>query len=279
MGCATSIPKPPAFVPLVATPEQAPLSPTLKSAGSFVDPPLPADNLTTVIPRSDDIGNPTLYLLLGGTGQLATTHVLNALFKLFQSELLASDALIVGVGRADLPQDDYLKLVSDNLVPGNKQPFLDFVRYVACDACDSSALAAALSKQVPKLNTQRAVVIFALPPRTIGDAAEAVSRLGFAWTRAVIHGVSGSGDMPFAEEKVVKVFGESSVYRIDKYAGLDTVNRLVAFRFANRVFEPTWNRNHIRAILVDYAGDVSAEGEFFGIIRLVLTRTDLFALR
>jgi len=278
MGCASSAPSPPtpAFAPLkdppLPTPQAVPKTPGV-AGGSFVDPPIHVKRGATPSAGPKDVaeGNPTLYLLLGGTGQLATSLILNALFKLFQAELLGDSALIIGVGRAELPQDDYVKLVSENLVPGNKQQFLKCVRYAASDACDAVKLGKALAVHAPPLSSQRVVVVFALPPRTIGDAAEAVSKLGFAWTRAVLHGVPGNGgDAPFVDEKVARVFGESRVFRVDPYAGMDTVNRVVAFRFANRVFEPTWNRNHVRAVLLDYAGDVSPEGEFYGVLRDVI---------
>lgn len=225
---------------------------------------------------------PHLFIIFGGTGDLARRKLLPALYHLVRQGQLPRSR-VLGIGRRGTFDDaSYRQWAREGLRQAGLP--VDDAESRWCDAClhyqplgegrpeDYRALAdriAALERE-HELPGNRAVNL-ALPPggfpAAISGLAAAEVNRGPGWTRIVVEKPFGR-DLESARELnalIATHFEESQVYRIDHYLGKDTVQNLLTFRVANAIFESLWNRDRVRSVQITVAEEIGVEGrgEFY----------------
>lgn len=215
---------------------------------------------------------PFVLTVFGATGDLARRKLLPALFQRDVGGQLPAEAVIVGVARRVMTRDDFRGLARAAIVehvPGSDgagpdlDRFLARLHYVVVDAegeagwTDLATMIAGFSDRVP-------VHYLATAPQLFGPICEKLGRFGLAGNdaRVVIEKPIGR-DLASAvqvNEVIGKVFPEERVYRIDHYLGKETVQNLMALRFANALFEPLWNSAHVDHVQITVAESLGVEG-------------------
>ncbi|MDQ7988902.1 MAG: glucose-6-phosphate dehydrogenase [Candidatus Dactylopiibacterium sp.] len=218
-------------------------------------------------PRTIQV-SPFDLVVFGGTGDLAARKLLPALFQRDRAGQLPEQARIIGVSRKALGDGGYLRFVRQALEAHVKpaelegaalERFLARVHFCAVDVTGDggwSELATLLSEDVAQVRT----FYFAVSPDLFAPISQRIGRFGLVTpeSRVVLEkplGKDGEGAR-VVNEAVGRVFGEHQIFRIDHYLGKETVQNLMALRFANRLFEPLWNSTHIDHIQITVAEDL-----------------------
>lgn len=218
---------------------------------------------------------PCIFIIFGGTGDLARRKILPALFRL-QQQKLTPQCLILGVTRtADLDDAKYRDMIREALgdsgLPADELgAWIDaslFYQPINSGTPDDFHALATRIEQLEHehgLPGNRAFYI-ALPPEAFADTIAGLGTGGLGsshgWTRLVIEKPFGR-DLASAQSLnavVHQCFDESQVYRIDHYLGKETVQNLLVFRFANAFFESIWNRDHVDSVQITVAEDLGVE--------------------
>lgn len=210
-------------------------------------------------------------LIFGGSGDLARRKLLPALYCRDAAGQLPVEARIIGIARANLDTDSYRNEVRAALTQFAPRElikeetlacFLGRIDYIELDFADVDwdSLAALLNQRKGQLR----VFYLAVDPSLFGPVCEGLSRNGFieSTSRVVIekpfgYSLSTARDL---NAQIARVFDERAIYRIDHYLGKETVQNLMALRFANALFEPIWNSRHIHHIQITVAESVGVEG-------------------
>ena len=210
-------------------------------------------------------------LLFGATGDLARRMLLPSLYGLDRDGLLPADLKIVGTARTGLSNDEYRararEALQEHLPDGfftadAADHFLKRLSYVALDATDPAGF--------PKLaeavgDTSGGVAIFlSTAPSLFRPTIDGLAGAGLASSnvRMALEKPLGSDLQSSCEinDAVASAFPESRTFRIDHYLGKETVQNLLALRFANSMFEPMWNSAHIDHVQITIAETVGVEG-------------------
>ena len=216
-------------------------------------------------------------IIFGGTGDLAMRKLLPALYHRDRDGQITPDSLIIAASRGALSQADYLAMVEsslrDNLREGefddkHWQVFSQRLQYVQADAFEHQQwgeLSAALSGREARVR----VAYLATAPSLFGPIAGGLKSNGLITdsSRIVLEKPLGR-DLDSAREinnAVGDCFREDQIYRIDHYLGKETVQNLLALRFANSLFEPLWRRSAIDHVQFTVAEDLGVGGrvEFY----------------
>jgi glucose-6-phosphate 1-dehydrogenase len=214
---------------------------------------------------------PHVFVIFGGTGDLARRKLIPALFRLISDNAIADRCIVLGVAPTDLDDDAYRSWTRDALADsgigdGEATSWCDGnVYYQTLDG--SSGSYERLSLRIEAIEAERGLrgnraFYLALPPpvfpSAIAGLGEAGLNRGPGWTRLVIEKPIGT-DLASAQALNADVhdyFDESQVYRIDHYLGKETVQNLLAFRFANPMFESIWNRDRVESVAITVAEDL-----------------------
>ncbi len=213
------------------------------------------------------------YVIFGGTGDLAKRKLLPALYHRDHDGQLPEDAQIIGASRSDKSQKEYRDFARDaleNHVPADQlnaesvDRFLKRLDYVPIDVTTAEGwdeLAALLDG---RSNGRIRAFYLAVGPGLFGPICEQLNKAHLIDdnTRLVIEKPLGR-DLESARElnkAVGDYFKEDQVFRIDHYLGKETVQNLLALRFANALFEPLWNASHIDHVQITVAETVGVEG-------------------
>ncbi len=211
-------------------------------------------------------------VVFGATGDLAFRKLLPALYYRDRDGQIPDGSRILGVSRRCMPLETYLEEVEATLRhqvpqgyldPGCLARFLGRIRYYVCEIGQPDTLrplAAALADGGDRVR----VFYFATSPDLFGQASRDVDALGLVTdkSRVVLEKPIGH-DLVSANavnNEVGAVFGENQIFRIDHYLGKETVQNLMALRFANFLFEPLWNAAHIDHVQISVAETIGAEG-------------------
>jgi glucose-6-phosphate 1-dehydrogenase len=230
--------------------------------------------------RLPRIAGPCAVVIFGVTGDLARKKVVPAIYDLANRGLLPPNFGLVGFGRRDWDDeafsDEVYQLVKQHSRTPFRQvtwdPLAEGCRFVQGDFDDESAFAR-LAETLDKLDAERGTggnhgFYLAIPPRSFPDVLEQLSKAGLArpqtdsWRRVVIEKPFGH-DLDSARElnRVVNsVFPEESVFRIDHYLGKETVQNIMALRFANQLFDPIWNAHYVDHVQITMAEDIGLGG-------------------
>jgi glucose-6-phosphate 1-dehydrogenase len=238
--------------------------------------------------RLPRIAGPCALVIFGVTGDLATKKVMPAIYDLANRGLLPPNFALVGMARRDWNDQDFAKIVYDAVKENSRTNFAedvwaqlcDGIRFVAGDLGDDAAFDK-LADVLGKLDRERGTggnhaFYLSVPPRFFPVVVNQLKRSGLssakgdAWRRVVIEKPFGH-DLKSAQElnrTVDEVFKPESVFRIDHYLGKETVQNLMAIRFANNLFEPIWTANYVDHVQITMAEDIgigSRAGYYDGI--------------
>jgi glucose-6-phosphate 1-dehydrogenase len=203
-------------------------------------------------------------VFFGGSGDLAMRKLLPAMYARDVANDLPAGARIICVGREDMSQDAFLRMIETNSKPHIKetvidaawQDFLQRITYVEVDAGNLKSYAA-LAEALRKDDALTRVYYLATPPSLFARICDNLAACGLATpnSRVVLEKPLGR-DLASARQinlDVGKVFAESQIYRIDHYLGKETVQNLLALRFGNILFEPLWRREWISDVQITIA--------------------------
>ncbi|WP_440225273.1 glucose-6-phosphate dehydrogenase [Dokdonella sp. MW10] len=214
--------------------------------------------------------DPFDLVIFGGTGDLALRKLLPALFRRFCDGQIPAGARILGVARDERSDAAYRELVSDALARASVDTlkprvaeFLELIGYRTLDASRGEGWDAFAAELAAADATRVRVFYLSTSPSLFVDICERLRAAGLNDTRSrvVIEKPIGR-DLPSARainDAVGHVFEEGQIFRIDHYLGKETVQNLLALRFANALFEPLWNSAHIDHVQITVAETVGLE--------------------
>ncbi|SMF09020.1 glucose-6-phosphate 1-dehydrogenase [Alteromonadaceae bacterium Bs31] len=203
----------------------------------------------------------TDLLIVGGDGDLALRKLFPSLYYLELNDSMPENTRIFGMARTAQTQQEYLQkiqswlkaTVKEELYSEEKwQCFADKIRFVQGDATDSAALCSV--KEVYFGRDDHLVVYLAIPPMIFGKVCGAIDDCGLnrPTTRLVVEKPLGDSRESFKaiNSELARTFSEEQIFRIDHYLGKESVQNLLALRFANDMFEPLWNSKYIDHIQI-----------------------------
>ncbi|MEV7436927.1 glucose-6-phosphate dehydrogenase [Streptomyces griseoviridis] len=230
--------------------------------------------------RLPHVAGPSGLVIFGVTGDLSRKKLMPAVYDLANRGLLPPGFSLVGFARRDWADQDFAQVVHDAVREHSRTPFREEVwqqlaegmRFIPGDFDDDSAFKL-LKQTVDELDAARGTsgnyaFYLSVPPKFFPKVVEQLKRHGLAdtpegsWRRAVIEKPFGR-DLESARELnalVHDVFAPDQVFRIDHYLGKETVQNILALRFANQMYEPIWNRSYVDHVQITMAEDIGIGG-------------------
>ena len=230
--------------------------------------------------RLNRIAGPSGLIIFGVTGDLSRKKLMPAIYDLANRGLLPPGFSLVGFARRDWETQDFEKVVYDAVKQYARTPFDEDVwrqlrlgiRFVQGEFDDDDSFER-LKGTIEELDANRGTMgnhafYLSIPPKSFPQVTEQLRRSGLAeqkdgqWRRVVIEKPFGS-NLKTARELnsvVESVFPPDSVFRIDHYLGKETVQNILALRFANQMFEPLWNADHVDHVQITMAEDIGVGG-------------------
>ncbi len=230
--------------------------------------------------RLPRVAGPCGMVIFGVTGDLARKKLMPAIYDLANRGLLPPGFSLVGFARRDWADQDFMQVVHDSVKAHARTPFREDVwtslaeglRFVPGEFSDDAAFEQ-LCRTIEELDRTRGTggnhaFYLSVPPKFFPDVVRQLKEHGLAegrpdaWRRVVIEKPFGH-DLASARELndvVEGVFDSGSVFRIDHYLGKETVQNILALRFANEMFEPVWNANYVDHVQITMAEDVGIGG-------------------
>ena len=227
---------------------------------------------------------PAIFIIFGGTGDLNARKITPALFNLFLDGWLPEQFAIIGTGRTKLTDIEYRALLLEGINAFSRRgkaddqqwaAFSEHITYQVSDVKDAATYASFSDKikaQEEAWKTEAQIIYYlAVAPQFFPIIAENIGHnklcSDIEKTRIVIEKPFGH-DLESAKElnKILAgIFNEKQIYRIDHYLGKETVQNIMAFRFANSLFEPQWNRNYIDHVQISVTEQLGVEdrGEYY----------------
>nr|WP_245594566.1 glucose-6-phosphate dehydrogenase [Actinospica robiniae] len=230
--------------------------------------------------RMPRIAGPCGLVIFGVTGDLSRKKLMPAIYDLANRGLLPPGFALVGFARRDWEDQDFEQVVYESVKEHSRTPFREEVwnqlsqgfRFVPGEFGDPAAFDQ-LKTTIDELDRLRGTngnhaFYLSVPPKFFPNVVKQLKESGLSdggpdsWRRVVIEKPFGH-DLSSAKElnRVVgEVFSPKSVFRIDHYLGKETVQNILALRFANTMFEPIWNRNYVDHVQITMAEDIGIGG-------------------
>lgn len=222
---------------------------------------------------------PVIFVIFGGTGDLNWRKINPALYNLFLDKWMPEQFAIIGTGRTEYADTDFRKKLLEGVNKFSRKgeadrtawgKFSENISYLSADINDATAY----QELVTKINGLKEewghepVVIFymAVASDFFPIIAENIKKHKLAQhadkARIVIEKPFGT-DLDSAKtlnKLLCDIFDEKQIYRIDHYLGKETVQNILAFRFANSILEPIWNRNYIQHVQISVSEQLGVGG-------------------
>jgi len=224
-------------------------------------------------------GDPCIMVIFGAAGDLTQRKLIPALYNLAKQQLLSREFAVVGLSHGQMSTDEFRKRVADDIkhYAGSSADadliewFLRRLYYITGEFDDKNVYAN-LKQSLEKINQDHSThgnyfFYMATAPRFFGPVVEQLAAVGLMdqnaqhWRRIIIEKPFGH-DLDSARAlnaQLLRVAHEKQIYRIDHYLGKETVQNILAFRFANGIFEPIWNRRYIDHVQISVAETVGVE--------------------
>jgi len=228
------------------------------------------------VPR---IAGPCSMVIFGVTGDLSRKKLMPAIYDLANRGLLPPGFALVGFARRDYADEDFAKVVLDSVRAHRVWDHLaEGIRFVQ-GTFDDDAAFGRLATTLANLDAERGTggnhaFYLSIPPNMFPVVLDQLSEHKLAqpdfvdaqgrtpWRRVVIEKPFGH-DLESAVELnalVNRVFPEETVFRIDHYLGKETVQNILALRFANQLYDPIWNANYVDHVQITMAEDIGLGG-------------------
>ncbi|MCX4406566.1 glucose-6-phosphate dehydrogenase [Streptomyces sp. NBC_01764] len=226
------------------------------------------------------IAGPSGLVIFGVTGDLSRKKLMPAVYDLANRGLLPPGFSLVGFARRDWEDEDFAQIVHDSVRDHARTEFREDVwqqlaegmRFVPGTFDDDTAFKQ-LRSAIEELDAARGTsgnyaFYLSVPPKFFPKVVRQLKKHGLAsppegsWRRAVIEKPFGH-DLESARELnalVHDVFDPEQVFRIDHYLGKETVQNILALRFANQMYEPIWNRSYVDHVQITMAEDIGIGG-------------------
>ncbi len=205
--------------------------------------------------------------VFGGTGDLSLRKLMPSLYYRYKDKQMPEDSRILGVSRSEMERDAFIALIQENVEKRVENgdfdeetwsKFAQRLDYVKVEAMEEEGW----SNLQEKLSGSTRIRVFYLsvPPDLFGTICHRLKEKGLVTpnTRVVIEKPIGNNLKTANEinDQIGAVFNERQIYRIDHYLGKETVQNLMALRFANSLFEPLWNRRYVDHIQITVAESI-----------------------
>ena len=241
---------------------------------------------------------PAQLVIFGAAGDLTCRKLLPAIYNLVQAELAPSNFCIVGFARNPMSNDEFRTALRDAVARSDEvrerddqvlAKLAERTSYVAGDFNDAAAfsrLRAALDANDAAFGTAgNRIFYLATPASLFGLIVGQLHAAGMTAPGSAQHGsIRVIVEKPFGRDlasaqalnaELLAYIREDQIYRIDHYLGKETVQNILALRFANGIFEPVWNRNYIDSVQITVAESLGIEGrgrfyEETGVVRDIL---------
>ncbi len=223
-----------------------------------------------------------LLFIFGGGGDLSYRKLMPALFNLYIDDRLPEQFAVYGLGRTAISHAEYRMRLADGIDQfsrrkdnGHWETFAGNVSYLQMDASDKSTyevIGQAIAEKHHQFGTEPNVIFYlAVAPQVVPEIVDNLDVLPACFnrkkTRIVVekpfgHDLQSARDL---NNLLTSLFTEEQIFRIDHYLGKETVQNILAFRYANALFEPVWNRNFIDHIQITAAETVGMErrGDYY----------------
>jgi glucose-6-phosphate 1-dehydrogenase len=225
---------------------------------------------------SGEVPSDQVIVLFGASGDLAKRKLLPGMFHLAQVGLMPERFRIVGAARKALGEEEFRELARESIFGSERKPddpeawerFSDSLRFAGVGE-GLEGLADAIRDAREELGEGAELLFYlSLPPQAAAGTVEGLAELGLGDGARVITEKPFGTDLRSARalnRTLHGVFAEHCIFRIDHYLGREAVQNLLALRFANGMFEPVWNRNHIDHVQIDIPETLSIEmrGSFY----------------
>jgi glucose-6-phosphate 1-dehydrogenase len=210
-----------------------------------------------------------VLVLFGATGDLAARKLFPGLFHLYRLGLMPERFRIIGSGRH--APDDFVATVATAIekhagagLDADWDAFAETLSFVTSSADDGTDLAAAVQAAEAEIDASgERLVYLSVPPTATGDMVKMLGRTGIAERCSLVVEKPFGHDVASAQQlnaTLHEVLAEESIYRIDHFLGKEPVQNLLALRFANGIFEPIWNRDHIAYVQIDVPEKLDIQG-------------------
>ncbi|HEX6782663.1 MAG TPA: glucose-6-phosphate dehydrogenase [Solirubrobacterales bacterium] len=226
--------------------------------------------------QADEVPGDQVIVLFGASGDLAKRKLLPGMFHLAQVGLMPERFRIIGAARGELGDEEFRTLARDSIFGSGRKPgdpaawerFGESLRFAGVGD-GFERLGAEIDRAREELGEGAELLFYlSLPPQAAAGAVEGLGELGLGDGARVITEKPFGTDLDSARAlnlQLHEVFAEHCIFRIDHYLGREAVQNLLALRFANGMFEPVWNRNHIDHVQIDIPETLSIEmrGSFY----------------
>jgi glucose-6-phosphate 1-dehydrogenase len=227
--------------------------------------------------------SPFVLVIFGATGDLAQHKLLPALYSLYKNKQLGEKFYIVGFARREFSDEQYAHMLGDELEVHKEPEWQSFAKnvYYQQGLFDEPAGYEQLIEKLNNFDKEIGACItrvfyLATPPNNYASIlhnltetklSEGCGQGSEKWTRLAIEKPFGK-DLDTAralDKKLSHIFEEKQIFRVDHYLGKETVQNMIAFRFANSIFEPVWNNEYIDHVQITFAEQkgIGTRGNFW----------------
>jgi len=224
--------------------------------------------------------SPLIFIIFGATGDLTQRKLMPAIFSLIQHKNISEDTIVIGVGRRPLSDDEFrASMMQASKVSSDTSKLWEHVakniHYIQGLFGDKALYLSLIQKLEAVDKVYKACIprffYLATPPEhyetiltnlSSSKLSEGCGQESNSFTKVLIEKPFGR-DLKTAKALdllLSQIFHEEQIYRIDHYLAKETVQNILAFRFANGMFEPTWNNTFIDHVQITVGEDLGVEG-------------------